>query len=130
MNWSPAPTARTPVQIVAHSAMAVKYIHQQMDGIPFHHKTTAEADAAFREWEQHFDSREQVIGFLDEVSENYLASLDGLTPERLETMAELPFGLSAMPVEAWLKAAPDHIRSHIPQLEYLQTIYGDRDWHL
>ena len=129
LNWSPSPTARTPVQIVAHAAQAVNFIHQQMSGVPFRHKTTAEADAAFRDWERQFDSREQVIGLLEEVSVNYLNWLDGLTQERLETITDLPFGLGAMPVESWLAAAPAHTQFHTAQLEYIQTICDDRDWH-
>ena len=130
LNWSPSPTARTPIQIVAHAAMAVQNIHQWMSGTPFHHKTTADADAAFRASEQKFHSREQVLGFLDDVSANYLAWLDELTPEHLESKVELPFGLGSTPLENGLDAAPNHTRGHIAQLEYIHTIYGDHDWRL
>jgi hypothetical protein len=130
LDWSPSPAARTPVHIVAHVAQAVQYIQQQMNGIPFRYKTTSEADAAFREWEQQFRTREQALRLLETVSEEYLSWLAGLTPERLEAPAELPFGLGVMPVGKWLTAAPSHTRFHAAQLEYFQTIFGDRDWHL
>lgn len=130
LNWSPSSTARTPIQIVAHAAEAVKFINEQLDGIPFQHKSTAEADAAFREWEGQFNSREQVIGLLEEISTRYLAWLDNLTPKRLESEVDLPFNLGTMSIASWLTAAPDHTRFHAAQLEYIQTIYSDRDWHL
>ncbi len=130
LNWSPSQTARTPIQIVAHCATAVKSINAQMEGTPFHYKTTAEAETAFRKDELQFHSREQVLNYLEEVSNNYLAWLDALTPERLASIAQLPFGLGAMPVENWLPFPAHHTRHHAAQLEYIQTIYGDQDWHL
>lgn len=130
VNWSPAETARTPAQIVAHCAASVRYIQQQMDGTPFAPATTAEADAMFREWERGFQTRAQALALLEEVSEQYVAWLDALTVERLASVVALPFGLGAIPVEAFLGAAPDHTRGHAAQLEYIQTLTGDRDWHL
>ncbi len=32
INWSPSPTARTPVQIVAHAAEAIRNIHNFLNG--------------------------------------------------------------------------------------------------
>jgi hypothetical protein len=130
LNWSPSPSARTPIQIVAHCATAIKYIHQQMDGTPFNHKTTAEADAAFRAEESAFQSREQALEYLETVSASYLAFLGTLTDERLDATEALPFGLGVLPVREWLGAAPGHTQGHVAQLEYLQTINGDRDWRL
>lgn len=130
LNWSPSASARTPIQLAAHSAQSVQFIREQMSGTPFRYKTTAEADAFFREWEQQFESREQVLALLDEASYQYLAFLDELTPEHLEMSRVLPFGLGVMPVMGWLTAAPMHTRHHAAQIEYIQTIYEDRDWHV
>lgn len=130
LNWSPSPTSRTPIQIVAHCAAATNFIREQMDGTPFPLKNTEEADSFFREWERQFHTRAQALELLDEASAKHLAWLEGLTEERLQFMAELPFGLGSAPVEAWLDIAANHTRSHVPQLEYIQTIYGDKDWRL
>ena len=35
INWSPSPTARTPIQEVAHSVMAVSGIQGMLTGKPF-----------------------------------------------------------------------------------------------
>lgn len=130
LNWSPSPTARTPIEIVAHCAIAVKSIHEQMTGTPFHFNSTEEADIAFRKEELQFHTSEQVLGYLEEVSTRYTRWLDTVTADNLNSMVVLPFGLGAMPLENWLQISPNHTRGHIAQLEYLQTVYGDRDWHL
>jgi hypothetical protein len=128
LNWSPAPTARTPIQQVAHSAQSIRCIHDFLDGRPFPITNTKEADAFFRESESKFTTREQVLAHLEEASAAYVAWLDALTPERLAAMAELPFGMGQMPVAAGLGIPSDHTDWHRAQLEYMQTIYGDRDW--
>ena len=45
-------------------------------------------------------------------------------------MVDMPFGLEPMPVAVVITFPTFHTRSHIPQIEYIQTIYGDRDWHM
>jgi hypothetical protein len=130
INWSPSPSARTPIHQVAHSARSIKHILEQMSGTPFAIPTTAEADHDFREWEQQFNTREQVLDLLERNSAEYLAYLDALTPDKLDTMAKMPFGLGEAPVRGWLEAPPAHTNYHTAQIEYMQTIYGDQDWHL
>jgi hypothetical protein len=130
INWSPSPTARTPVQIVAHAAETVKNLNALLDGRPFPIKDTAEADKMFRESERQYGTREQVVDLLDQHSAEYVAWLDALTPDRLNTLVELPFGLGSAPVAVGLTFAPGHTRGHAAQIEYIQTIYGDHDWHM
>lgn len=130
INWSPAPSARTPVQLVAHAAQAMAFIHQQLDGTPFEIPTTAEADRSFRDWEQQFCTREQALDVLERNGAAYVAWLDALTPERLQDNVKMPFGLGYAPVEIGLKFVPAHTHGHAAQIDYIQTIYGDQDWHL
>jgi len=129
INWSPCATARTPVQQVAHAANAIKSIHEMLCGRTFQAKTTAEADKSFREWEQQFTTREPVIQLLEENSAAYVQWLDALAPEDLTGTVEAPFGLGAVPMTAALAFAPGHTNFHAAQIEYIQTIYGDRVWH-
>jgi hypothetical protein len=130
INWSPSPTSRTPVQIVAHAAEALNNINGFVNGRPFEVENSAEADKIFREHELGFHTREQALELLEQNSAGFLATLDALTPERLSAMVELPFGLGSAPVAVAITFAAAHTRSHIPQIEYIQTIYGDRDWHM
>src|ERR1051326_1366867 len=82
LNWSPSPSARTPLQIVAHSAEAIKNIHGFLEGHPFDIENTARADQFFREWEKQFTSRQQVVELFERNSSAYLSFLDSLSQER------------------------------------------------
>jgi len=130
LNWSPSPTARTPVELVGHAAGAIRSLHETLDGRTPQFGGPAEADRYFREIDKHFTSREQVLGMLEENSAAYIAWLDALTPERLNSMVELPFGFGQIPVAIGITLVPGHTNGHTAQLEYIQTIYGDRDWHV
>lgn len=130
LNWSPTPTARTPIEIVIHSADALKNIHDMLDGRPFQISNTAEADKHFRESEKRISTREEVVELFEKNSTAYVAWLDALTPERLNDPITFPFGLGAGTVGIGLQFPALHTSSHTPQIEYIQTIYGDRDWHL
>lgn len=130
INWSPSATSRTPVQLVAHSAAAIENIRTQLAGTPFPIKTTVEADETFRESEREITTREQALEMLEQNSAKYLAWLDELTPEKMEYQAEMPFGLGFFPVSSSLGFPAEHMRYHIAQLDYLQTIYGDQEWYL
>lgn len=128
INWSPSPTARTPVHLVAHSATGIAFIQSLLVGKPLPHASTAEMDAAFRSAEKEFTTREQALSVLEKNSAEYLAWLDTLTPEQVASTIQLPFGPFAM--AAAVTFAADHLRNHAAQIEYIQTILGDRDWHM
>ncbi len=128
LNWSPSPSARTPLQLVAHAAWAIKSIHEMLSGHVFKANTPAEADASFREHERQFTSRDQVLHLLQENSAAYEAWLGALKPEFLEETIELPFGSGRACLSEALSSAPAHTRWHTAQLDYIQTIYGDHVW--
>jgi hypothetical protein len=130
INWSPSATARTPVHLVAHAAGAVKNLHNTLDGRTFPAPNPAVADKEFLEWEQQFSTREQVLEVLEKNSRAYLEWLDALDPERLDTMVKMPFGFGELPMRLVLTFQAFHMQDHTSQLVYLQTIYGDRDWHI
>lgn len=128
INWSPSPTARTPIHQVAHAAMAVSGIQDMIIGKPFGYANTAEADVAFRAAEQEYRTREQALGLLEQTSAEFLAWLDTVTPEQLASTLQLPFG--PFPMTLCITLPADHMRGHIAQIHYIQSIYGDHDWHM
>jgi len=128
INWSPASSARTPIQLVAHSAMAVSGIQGMLVGKPFPFANIAEADTNFRVAEKEFTSREQVLGLLEQNSAEYLTWLDTLTSEQLVSTLQTSFG--SFPMAAAITFPADHLRNHAAQIDYIQTLYGDRDWHM
>lgn len=130
LNWSPSPSARTPIQVVAHAAIAIKNLNNTLDGRPFKAESIPAADAGFREEERQYTTREQATELLEKHSTAYLVWLDTLTPERLDSIVELPFDLGQAPLKACLTFPPMHTQVHASQIQYIQTIYGDHDWHL
>jgi hypothetical protein len=128
INWSPGSCARTPLQQVAHGAMSIPGIQGMLDGKPFPYADIAEADAAWRAAEKEITTREQVLGLLEQHSAEYLVWLDTLTSEQLASTLQLPFG--SFPMAAAITFPADHLRNHASQMDYIQTVYGDQDWHM
>lgn len=128
INWTPAPTARTAVQLVAHCAFALDFIRQMLCGTPYPAKTMAQADAEFLLAERQFSTREEVMDMFESNFKAYVSELEGFTLDQLNAMIEAPFGLGSVPLSFAVTFGAMHTRNHIAQLEYLQTIYGDRNW--
>ncbi len=97
-------------------------------GTPYPTPTMAEADAEFLEMDSQVSSREHAIELFEGKCAEFVKYLAGLSPEDLERMTNLPFQLGSAPLGAILGAGVMHTRSHLAQLEYLQTCYGDRAW--
>ena len=130
INWSPSPSSRTPIQQVAHIGWSVKSINEMLEGHPYQANNTDEADRFFREWERQFNTREDVLALLDRNCADYVAWLEGLTPDSLELMVEAPFKLGFVPVKVGIAFPASQMQWHTAQLAYMQTIYGDHDWRL
>jgi hypothetical protein len=130
IDWSPSPTSRTPLQQVAHAAVAIHNIQETLSGRTFAVPTPEEADRGFREEERQYKTREQVLDLLERHGAAYVAWLDALTPEQLATPVTMPFGMGELPVGAGLGFPADHANFHTAQIDYIQTIYGDHDWHM
>jgi hypothetical protein len=127
INWSPSPTSRTPVHQVAHAAMAIGGMQGMLQGKPFPFKDTADMDTTIRAEEKAFTTREQALELLETNKNAYLAYLDALTPEQLASNFDSPMG--SFPMTAAITFIADHNRSHASQIDYMQTIYGDMEWH-
>jgi len=130
LNWSPSPTARTPLAIVGHSANSIHNITEMLKGRPFGMSTTAIADRGFRNEEQAFTSRDEVVSLFEKNSAAFIEWIDELKEEGLNDPITFPFGLGAGTVLHGITAPARHTEAHIAQLEYVQTIYGDHDWHI
>lgn len=130
INWSPSETARSPLHIAAHAAIGGRAMLGNLKGDTFAIPTTEEAHRHFRATEMEYSSRDQVERLWESLVQDYFTWLDQLTPERLESMMALPFGLGSMPTSMGIAVMPMHINWHTAQIHYVQTIYGDYDSHL
>lgn len=128
LNWSPSETARTPLQIYAHCGFSLGFITTMLEGTKFGKPTMAEADAEFLEMEKGITTREEAVALFQKNFDRYIAFLNNATDETLDRMAPLPFDMGEAPVRFVMSAGYDHTLSHMAQMEYIQTIYGNRVW--
>ena len=128
LNWSPSPTARTPLQIVAHCGASNGAFAAILRGeklqIPSDPK---EAAAQVREGGKDIKTREGAIKSVQESSAAVLAALDAVTPEMASSHPDSPFG--KIPFVFWMRLPGDHMKAHAHQIDYLETIWGDLDNH-
>jgi hypothetical protein len=128
LTWSPSPSSRTPLQLAAHSAYSLGFIKTMLESHPYATPTMEQADAEFMEMDSGVETREQAVALLNQNAEALIAYLNSVQPSELDRMVMLPFGLGQAPLGNMLGVGSMHTRSHLAQLEYLQTIYGDRSW--
>lgn len=127
MTWTPSPSARNTVELVAHIAWAVGSIHQMYKGNPFQTETMEEADRDFRAWEAGV-SEGKAMALLEDNSAVFLRWLHGVSEADCETIIDTPFRLGSAPLGLALNWMSMHMDFHTAQIQYLQTIYGDREW--
>ena len=60
--------------------------------------------------------------------QKYIDTLKGFDESDFGKMIDLPLELGAAPLGAILAVGALHTRTHTSQIEYVQTIYGDRNW--
>jgi hypothetical protein len=128
LDWSPSPTARTPLWLVGHCGAASSAIAALLRGEPLPLPgDTADAAALIRAAGQGVATRAEALSLLDASTAEVLAALDSVTPARVETVPDSPFG--QMPFAFWMEVPANHTVAHARQLDYLQTIWGDLQDH-
>lgn len=128
LNFSPSPTARTPLELLVHVGGAINAFTDALEGIPMEFNKLDEIDAALRAWEATVKTEAEAKKILDGSSQRYVAWLDSHTDSDLEKLVETPF--FTMPAEKVCQMVSDHNFVHAGQINYIQTIYGDRNWHI
>lgn len=129
LTWTPTPTAKSALRIVAHSAITTglfaKLITNTMpDPMP----SPEEFFGNMNGEEHNYPTRESVIALVNETSAELNDAFNAITEESLISTPNSPFG--PMPVQFWVSLTHDHMAGHVGQLEYLQTIWGDLDNHM
>jgi hypothetical protein len=131
LDWKPSETARSPVEVAAHAAIAIESMLGNLRGDTFALATPQEADRYFLEKEKGA-RRGWVVEVLERNSEMYYLWLDYL-PESSDLDwgdVEMPFGMGWVPMRTAIGFMAAHLNWHTAQIQYIQTIYGDRETHL
>lgn len=127
-NWSYSESARSAVHLVAHSGWSLEWIRSMLAGKPYPAPNTKEGDRQMREMELGFTHAEPALALLEKNSADWMEYVRGLTMDDLDRTIQLPFGLGEMILRDALDAAAWHTNDHCAQIEYIQTMLGDRDW--
>jgi hypothetical protein len=125
LNWSPSETAKTPLQMAAHAALSNFAFAMFIKMEPL---TNMPGPEERKKRESEIDSREKLQAVLAESTKAALAAMDTVTDETIGMDVPSPFFTAPMPF--WMDLPSRHIDNHAAQIDYIQTIYGDMEWHM
>jgi hypothetical protein len=126
LNWSPSPTARTPMQILSHTAVIAQSLVSMLNGIGSD-ASLETVLASLKKAESELTDREQAIMVLKDGVSKALEAMKALKPEQLSTIVNHPF-MNA-PIATWMNLYWRHLDMHTAQIEYLQSCWGDNEFH-
>jgi hypothetical protein len=116
LAWKPAPTAKSALEVVNHTAGAFKGMQPVLSGGSFTPGglTPATTLAA---------AKELIIG----AAKDYAAALRAINPEDLGKTVNLPFG--TFPLGRVATFPVFDVMHHHGQIAYIQTLLGDSEDH-
>ena len=124
LQWSPSPTARTSLAVVAHCCMANRMFAKIFRGEPVSPMPTLEE---IRTLSQKFEAtvrdRAEAVRQLEASCDEVVAALATMTAERFATSPTSPRG--SLPMAVWMNLPGMHMGDHASQIDYLQTVWGD-----
>lgn len=115
LDWKPAPTANSVLEIINHATGTVHSITSAMQG------------AAKTEL-QPATNRAQAKQLMTQVVQAHQAKVRALTPAELGQSVKLPFGEFPMAFVAGLPVV--EMINHHGQITYIQTLLGDPESHM
>lgn len=126
LNWTPSPTAKSALRIVAHCAVANFGISRPIrNEEPEGSMDFSQMLGMMEAKELEIDTREKAIEALKASTQEVLRSLDMV--ESLDCSPNSLFG--PMPMMFWIFLPGRHMMGHAYQVDYLQTVWGDLEFH-
>jgi uncharacterized damage-inducible protein DinB len=116
LDWKPAPTASSVLEIINHVMMPLRAFGSVLQGNGFNHEGAQATN------------REEAKQLLLEAVQNYTAVLQSLKPEDLQGTVTVPFG--EMPMGMAVGVPMVDLIHHHGQISYLQTLWGDTEPHI
>ncbi len=129
LTWTPSATANSALQIVAHAAKSSRVFAKLITGT-MDDPMPAPPDflASLMPKADDYPTRESVIQLVHETADELRAAYETINSENIDAPVNSPFG--PIPTRFWMGLGHNHMAGHVGQLEYLQTIWGDRDNHM
>ncbi len=127
-NYTPAEGAKTPIQIGAHIAVSNHGFAKMIGGSDEPMPEMAEMMDMMQKAEAKLDTVEKVEAAIEESHTNLMTAINGLSAERFGSTVASPFG--EMVVAEIIFYPGTHYYSHASQVDYVQTCYGDHEFHM
>jgi len=128
LNWKPSPTAKSAIQLAAHAANSNFSLSRMIRRDPAPVGSMEELHEAMAKAEAAITTREQLIETLEKSTAEVIAALSTLDDESIVAIVPSPFFTA--PMSFWMNLPARHIDNHAAQIDYLQTIWGDQEWHM
>lgn len=123
-NWSPGGVARNTIYLVAHCAATNLFFAAIFSSSPLPYQTTEEREAAVEGCE----TIDQAEALLNRSVTAVCDAIVALPEQRIGEQMVMPWG-ERMPVALSLLAPANHMQYHEGQINYLQTLLGDDEYH-
>jgi hypothetical protein len=127
LDFKPAETCKSPVQIIAHCAVSnYNFINIIKNSFPAGDPKELFAESKRRELA--LTTKEAALAALDESVTAVEAALDTVHDENI--YGDIPTPFFTAPMMFWMYLPARHMDNHASQIDYIQTIWGDMDWHM
>ncbi len=127
LHWTPAPSAKSGLQIAAHTAVTAGNFASMLrdrklpSDVPAHLARTQAAEDAVT-------NRAEMEALYRRNTQAVLEALDELSAEDIAMPLDSSQGWS-MPMTFLMQLAGIHAYTHVGQIDYLQTCWGDLEVH-
>lgn len=128
LNYSPSSTARTPLRVAAHAALSNYAMAKMLRGEQIEFKSADEADRHMGAEEKKVTTRAGALEMLDSSLRDLLDTLSSIPEEKLNETCSTPFG--EYPMNRMIFMPGKHLAMHASQIDYIQTIWGDLEYHM
>ena len=126
LTWSPAPTAKSALDIATHCAAYSGNFAEIIAAGKFCF-TLEEFLDKIQSAKDSITTLEQAEEMLRESIADSITALDTVDPEQIHAMVEAPHGPA--PFIFFLTLPAMHLEKHGAQIDYLQTCWGDLEVH-
>lgn len=130
LNWSPAPSAKSPLRVAAHTALYAGRFAKMIRERQLPSPENLDEWLAEREQEEiAITSRDEMERVFRQGTAEVVEALDSLKPEEVELQLTSPAGFS-MPMTQLIALPGWHATLHAGQIDYLQTCWDDQTVYL
>lgn len=122
LNWKPAASANSALEVAGHVVMALNGLKGMIEGV-----LKGDAKPEFGHEAPNFSSRDDAKAAVISAGESYAQTLRAIPENELNKQVEMPFGKFPLAFIAGM-GTTDTIHHH-GQIAYIQTLLGDTESH-